>query len=83
MTSVLTTAINNRQQLNINNMQIKHIFLILLLSSCGLFRKTTKTNVKDSFDLSKETEAQIYSYWKDSIFHQYEVIREQVDQAKA
>jgi len=76
-------------------MQIKHIFLILLLSSCGLFRKTTKTTVKDSFDFSKQTEAhsldlktsqtetQIYSYWKDSIFHQYEVIREQVDQAKA
>ena len=76
-------------------MQIKHILLILLLSGCSLFKKTTKTTAHRSFDLSKQTEAhsldlktmqketQIYSWWNDSIFYQYELVKEQVDQAKA
>ncbi|RYE37872.1 MAG: hypothetical protein EOP48_27980 [Sphingobacteriales bacterium] len=76
-------------------MQIKQILLILLLSSCSLFKKTTKTIAKGSFDLSKQIEArsldtqtaqketQIYSWWKDSVFYQYAQIKEQVDQAKA
>ena len=76
-------------------MKTKYILLILLLSSCALFKKSMKSSSTNSFDLSKQTEAnqlaltttqketQIYSYWKDSMFYQYEVIREQVDQAKA
>ena len=71
------------------------LFLIILLSSCALFKKTVKSSSTSSFDLSKQTEenqlaltttqreTQIYSYWKDSMFYQYEAIREQVDQAKA
>jgi len=76
-------------------MQIKHILLILLLSSCSLFKTTTKTTAAKSFDLSKQIDArsldiqtaqketQIYSWWKDSVFYQYSQIKEQVDQAKA
>ena len=72
---------------------IKRLIIIIPLSSCSLFKKTTKTSAIESFDLSRQTEArsldlktsqketQIYSYWKDSIFYQYEVIREEVDQA--
>ena len=70
------------------------MILILFLSGCSLFKKTTKTTATGSFDLSKQTEqnhldlqtsqkeTQIHSYWKDSIFYQYELIKEQVDQAK-
>ena len=76
-------------------MKIKYILLIILLTGCGLFKKTTKSSTASSFDLSKQTEAQTldlktkqkeiqrYSYWEDSVFHQYEVIREQIDQSKA
>ncbi|RYG34367.1 MAG: hypothetical protein EOO01_32325 [Chitinophagaceae bacterium] len=54
-----------------------------------------KSSTTNSFDLSKQSEenqltlttmqkeTQVYSYWKDSIYYQYEVIREQIDQAKA
>ncbi|RYY13448.1 MAG: hypothetical protein EOO04_31860 [Chitinophagaceae bacterium] len=76
-------------------MKTIYLIIILLLSSCSLFRKTTKTTAAESFDLSKQTEmqtldlktsqkeTQIYTWWKDSIFYQYEVIREQEDQTKA
>jgi len=76
-------------------MKTLHIILILSLSSCSLFKKTTKTTTIGSFDLSKQTEArslelqtaqketQIYSFWKDSIFYQYALIKEQADQARA
>lgn len=72
-----------------------YLLLITLLSSCALFKKTTKSSETSSFDLSKQTEenqlalittqkeTQIYSYWKDSMFYQYEVIKEQIDQSKA
>ena len=75
-------------------MKTKYILLIILLTGCGLFKKTTKSSTASSFDLSKQTEqnqldlkttqkeTQIYSYWKDSILYQFEVIREQIDQAK-
>ena len=76
-------------------MKTVYIILTLFLSSCSLFKKTTKTTNSASFDLSKQTqehqldlkttqkETQIYSWWNDSIFYRYEVIKEQVDQAKA
>lgn len=71
------------------------IYLLSCLGSCSLFRKNTKTTASARFDLKKQTEAQtlnskttqketqIHSYWKDSIFYQFEVIREQIDQSKA
>ena len=71
------------------------LFCIVLLSSCSLFKKTTKTTNSASFDLSKQTEArslaletaqketQIYSFWKDSIFYQYAMIKEKVEQERA
>ncbi len=71
------------------------LYLLLCLSSCSLFRKTSKITASSTFDLSKQIEAQTldsktkqketlrYSYWEDSIFHQYEVVREQIDQAKS
>ena len=71
------------------------LIIFILLSSCSLFKKATKTTFTESFDLSKQTEqhqldlktmhkeTQIYSWWKDSIFYQYEVIKEHVDQARA
>lgn len=71
------------------------LYLLLCLGSCRLFRKTSKIHSSSTFDLSKQTEAQTldvktkqketlrYSYWEDSIFHQYEVVREQIDQAKS
>ncbi|RYE50712.1 MAG: hypothetical protein EOP48_19320 [Sphingobacteriales bacterium] len=71
------------------------MYFLLCFSSCGLFKKTTRTTDFQSFDLSKETDArrldltamqketQSYSWWKDSIFYQYEVIKEKVDQARA
>ncbi|RZM22603.1 MAG: hypothetical protein EOO88_28905 [Pedobacter sp.] len=76
-------------------MKLFYLFPIILLSGCSLFRKTSKITASATFDLSKQTEAQTldlktklketqrYSYWEDSIFHQYEVIREQIDQSKA
>lgn len=76
-------------------MKLFYLFVIILLSGCSLFRKTSKITASATFDLSKQTEAQTldlktklketqrYSYWEDSIFHQYEVIREQIDQSKA
>ena len=76
-------------------MKTLYIIIIVLLSSCSLFKKTTKTTNSASFDLSKQTEAhrlelqtaqketQIYSFWKDSIFYQYAMIKEKVDQARA
>ena len=80
---------------NQNMKTLYTIMLILLLSSCSLFKKTTKTTTSASFDLSKQTEVrnlelqtaqketQIYSFWKDSVFYQYSLIKEQVDQARA
>ena len=74
-------------------MKTRYIILLALLSSCSLFKKTTKTTNAASFDLSKQTEAhrlelqtaqketQIYSFWKDSIFYQYAMVKEQVDKA--
>lgn len=71
------------------------LYLLLCLGSCSLFRKTSKITASATFDLSKQIEAQTldlktrqketqrYSYWEDSIFHQYEVVREQIDQSKA
>ena len=74
---------------------IKCLILIIILSSCSLFKKTTMNTSSGSFDLSKQAErkqlnlktmqkeTQIYSWWNDSMFYQYEVIKEEVDQAKA
>jgi len=74
-------------------MKTLYIILILSLTSCSLFKKTTKATNTASFDLSKQTEVrslelqtaqketQIYSFWKDSIFYQYSLIKEQVDKA--
>ena len=76
-------------------MKTLYIILLALLSSCSLFKKTTKNTTSASFDLSRQTEArsldlltaqketQIYSFWKDSIFYQFALIKEQADQARA
>ncbi|TCD02718.1 hypothetical protein [Pedobacter psychroterrae] len=72
-----------------------YLLTIILLSSCSLFKKTTKSSATSSFDLSKQIEenqlaltttqkeTKIYSLWKDSVFYQYQLIKEQVDNAKA
>lgn len=71
------------------------LYFMLCILSCSLFKRTTKSTSAATFDLSKQVqenhlllttkqkETQIYSYWKDSIFYQYQLIKEQVEQTKA
>ncbi|SMC78802.1 hypothetical protein SAMN04488101_10334 [Pedobacter nyackensis] len=67
--------------------------MVLLLSGCALFKNTSKTNVKEIQQFSKEVdfrefvlksgtkETQVFSYRNDSGFYQYQRIMEQVDQS--
>lgn len=69
------------------------ITMVLFLSGCALFKNTSKSNAKESQQSSKEAEfrefvlktgikeTQVFSYWNDSGFYQYQQIREQVDQS--
>jgi len=69
------------------------IVMVLCLSGCALFRNTSKTNAKETQQSSKEVdlrefvlksgtkETQVFSYWNDSGFYQYQRIMEQVDQS--
>jgi len=70
------------------------LYFLLCILSCGLFKRATKSTSAATFDLSKQTEenhlalttkqkeTQVYSFWKDSIFYQYQLIKEQAEQAK-
>lgn len=65
----------------------------MLFSGCALFRKSSKTTTKETEQASKKTElqefvlksankeTQVFTYWNDSGFYQYQHIKEQVDQA--
>lgn len=69
--------------------------LTLFLCSCSLFKKTSKTTelstqssikrLESSQMLLKTSgmETQIFTYWNDSGFYQYQHIKEQIDQAKS
>jgi hypothetical protein len=69
------------------------IVIVLCLSGCAMFKNTSKTNAKETQQSSKEAEfrefvlksgikeTQVYSYWNDSGFYQYQRIMEQVDQS--
>lgn len=71
------------------------LFAIVLICSagCTLFRKTSKTNAVATHSSINQLEAsqlvlktagketQIFTYWNDSGFYQYQHIKEQVDQA--
>lgn len=71
------------------------IVIVLCLSGCTLFKRTSKSNTKETQQSSKEAdfrefvlrsgtkETQVYSYWNDSGFYQYQRIMEQVDQSES
>ena len=68
---------------------------LMLLQSCSLFKKTTKTTVNDSQSSSKSSdfnwlniktankETNIFTYWDSGMVYQYQNIREQADQAES
>ena len=68
---------------------------MMLFCSCSLFRKTSKTtdivhkSSKSQLDFgqlvlkSSGKETQVYTYWNDSGFYQYQNIKEQIDQVKS
>ena len=72
------------------------LFAIVLIcfSGCTLFRKTSKSNAvvaQSSINQLESSqlvlknagkETQIFTYWNDSGFYQYQHIKEQVDQAR-
>lgn len=76
-------------------LSVLQLYLALFFAGCSLFKKTTKISHKESQSSSKRTEAdmlilknanretQIYSYWTDSGFYQFEQIKEQVELAKS
>ena len=76
-----------------SDMRTVLIVMVLCLSGCALFRNTSKTNAKETQQSSKEVdlrefvlksgtkETQVFSYWNDSGFYQYQRIMEQVDQS--
>jgi Na+-transporting NADH:ubiquinone oxidoreductase subunit NqrC len=71
------------------------LFLVALTLSCGLFKKTSKTTVSDKQLLTREIEqnqlilksankeTQVFTYWNDSGFYQFQNIKEQINQAKS
>jgi hypothetical protein len=78
-------------------MKTKYLLLGILLcvSSCGLFKKTSKTTAINSASSMKQAElnefllkqadkeTQIITYWNDSGFYQIQNIKERVDEAKS
>lgn len=75
---------------------MKKIFIIILfcLSGCALFKKTSKSSSHNSHKSINQLEAsqlvlktadketQIFTYWNDSGFYQFQQIKEQIDQAE-
>ncbi|WP_316814477.1 hypothetical protein [Pedobacter nyackensis] len=75
---------------------MKKTFLIILLGlmGCTVFRKTSKenriatqstTNQLESAQLvlkNVDKETQVFTYWNDSGFYQYQHIKEHIDQTK-
>jgi len=71
------------------------IITVLCLFGCALFNKTSKTTTTDTQSSTKQLESsqlllkkadketQIFTYWNDSGFYQFQYIKEQVDQAKS
>lgn len=65
------------------------IVIVLCLFGCALFNKTSKTSVTDTQSSTKQLESiqlllknagketQIFTYWNDSGFYQYQLIKEQ------
>ncbi|MNL10504.1 hypothetical protein D3C87_1313060 [compost metagenome] len=74
--------------------KIAFIILLFCMAGCALFRKTNKTTVKNSQSSLKQSElnqlilkradkeTQVFTYWNDSGFYQFQNIREQIDQVK-
>lgn len=76
---------------------MKNILLLILfcLFGCGVFKKTSKTtssttqsstNQLESSQLvlkSAGKETQVFTYWNDSGFYQFQHIKEQVDETKS
>ncbi|WP_316811436.1 hypothetical protein [Pedobacter heparinus] len=70
-------------------------YLALFFAGCSLFKKTTITSNKESKSSSKQLEAnmlilknanketQVFTYWTDSGFYQFQHIKEQTDLAKS
>lgn len=77
---------------------MKRIFIIIMLClsllGCALFKKTSKTssmvsqsstNQLDASQLvlkNADKETQVFTYWNDTGFYQYQHIKERVEQAK-
>lgn len=74
--------------------RIAFIILMFCMAGCALFKKTSKTTVKNSRSFLKQSEqnqlilkradkeTQVFTYWSDSGFYQFQNIKEQIDQAK-
>ncbi|SMC70392.1 hypothetical protein [Pedobacter africanus] len=71
------------------------MFAKMAISSCGLFKKTSKTTTSYAQSSAKEIEqrqlvlksankeTQIFIYWNDRGFYQFRHIKEKIDQAKS
>ena len=69
------------------------IVVMVLFSGCAMFRKSSKITTKETERASRKTElqefilksankeTQVFTYWNDSGFYQYQHIKEQVEQA--
>lgn len=76
-------------------MRVLFLIVACCFFSCSLFRKTNKTTANATQSSVKQMEAnqlilkkagketQIFTYWNDSDFYQYQYIKEQIDQAKS
>lgn len=76
-------------------MKTTYILLtVVCLSSCALFKKTTKTVSQNNLRTEKQTyldktevktadkETHTYTWWNDSTIYQYQHVRERIDEAK-
>jgi ATP-dependent Zn protease len=75
-------------------MKPKLLLITMLFCSCSLFRKTSKTtdiaikSSKSQLDFgqlvlkSSGKETQVFTYWTDSGFYQYQHIKEQINKAE-
>ncbi|MNL03486.1 hypothetical protein D3C87_1240250 [compost metagenome] len=70
-------------------------FAVVLMTSCNLFKNTSKTNTSNGQSSAKQIESsqlilksanketQVFTYWDDSSFYQLQNIKEHIDLAKS
>jgi hypothetical protein len=64
------------------------------MSSCSLFKRTSKDSVKSASEQARQAEStkvdlktanketSVYTYWNDSVLYQYQNVKERVEQAR-